>query len=479
MATPLEVLKANKLANQQKLSSMLQSQGGYGDRIGRGLVGLAGAAAGAFTDPDVKAYEEFQQAQPARQAAQERNANVEQGGGAFGLSQSVGGQTLQENPQAVDRYLAQQNQGLMANMSPDMRPAASNQQAMQEASFTQEGMMEMARKRYQSGDVEGANQALAYAKALESNVKEGFSLKKDEIQYDADGNIIAQNTPKENDVLTAKDRYKTVGGALYDLQNETWLSPPKNKADINTTPIKMLNDKGENVTRLVREDGTTVAEFLAPKDSGGMSSALEKDQMASLTASNEALTTDRRVSQTIAGLESMPDFGGGLPLSFEDVIKDNAGWRDVKSAILTEARGFRAENAMRYLPPGPASDKDVALALSGQPPESASRAEWLGYLKGIQKLSRLEANYYRDRDSFISNNGDLRGFGQQQEAKRIDTAILNLPSKGDGTTPLTIYNAVPNNTPEKAKIKKDFIDKYGFDPDRRAELQSALTNLGL
>ena len=103
MATPLEVLKANKLANQQKLSNILQPQGGYGDRIGRGLVGLAGAFAGAFDDPDVKAYEEFQQAQPARQAAQQRASDIEGGaysGGAFGgsgLSQSVGGQTLPEN----------------------------------------------------------------------------------------------------------------------------------------------------------------------------------------------------------------------------------------------------------------------------------------------------------------------------------------------------------------------------------------------
>jgi hypothetical protein len=419
---------------------------------------------GGVQNPDQQAYDTYEETNKDYNAAQQAQGQ----GGAF----TPAPYKPDYNPQAD-----------MSGMSGELRDSVQNQNILKGLEGTDpDSYIRIGQQLIKTGKTE---QGLAFTqqgmaiREAQNKTKEGFSLKKDEIQYDADGNIIAQNTPKENDVLTAKDRYKTVGGALYDVQLSKWLTPPKDPNNINTTPIKTINAKGEPVTQLITEGGKVLAEFPAPTDSGGMSAALEKDQMASLTASNEALTTDRRVSQTISGLEGIPDFGGGLPLSFEDVIKDNAGWRDVKSAILTEAKGFRAENAMRYLPPGPASDKDVALALSGQPPENASRAEWLGYLKGIQKLSRLEANYFRDRDAFVSNNGDLRGFGQQQEAKRIDTAILNLPSKGDGTTPLTIYNAVPSNTPEKAKIKKDFIDKYGFDPDRRSELQSALTNLGL
>jgi len=80
MATPLEILKAKKLENQQRLGSILSGgSGSAGSQIGRGLVGLAGALSGAFDDPDVKAYDTYQETNKDYNAAQQSQGQ----GGAF------------------------------------------------------------------------------------------------------------------------------------------------------------------------------------------------------------------------------------------------------------------------------------------------------------------------------------------------------------------------------------------------------------
>ena len=195
MATPLEILKARRLAIDNMAQQNVANQTTPQNRLGANIMNVAVELLGGFRDPNVKAYEEFQQAQPARQAAQQRASDIEGGaysGGAFGgsgLSQSVGGQPLPENPQAVDRYLAQQNQGLMANMSPEMRPEARAEQELRGATLTPEGMMKLAQSAFQSGDAARAGQYLDYAKALK-----GEKPKYDRVVIQRNGMDVTYNT---------------------------------------------------------------------------------------------------------------------------------------------------------------------------------------------------------------------------------------------------------------------------------------------
>tara|TARA_R110000822_G_scaffold97582_3_gene221418 strand:+ start:4426 stop:5805 length:1380 start_codon:yes stop_codon:yes gene_type:complete len=116
MATPLEILKAKKIENQQRMGSILTGgSGSAGSQIGRGLVGLAGALSGAFTDPDVKAYEDYQAQQDQFNQTQQAQGD----GGAF----TPAPYKPDYNPQAD-----------MSGMSPQLRQGVQSQNLIKNSS---------------------------------------------------------------------------------------------------------------------------------------------------------------------------------------------------------------------------------------------------------------------------------------------------------------------------------------------------------
>jgi hypothetical protein len=70
---------------------------------------------------------------------------------------------------------------------------------------------------------------------------------------------------------------------------------------------------------------------------------------------------------------------------------------------------IRSSQATSNLPPGPASDKDIALALSGFPKENANASQVMGFLKGQAKLARIDEKFNEFKAGFISNNNSVRG----------------------------------------------------------------------
>ena len=145
MATPLELLKARRAATQKQVQGMLTPQGGAGDRIGRGLVTAARALSGGFDDPDEQALATYQEQNKDFDAAQQA-----QGGGAF---------TAPFKPDYDPR-------SDLSGFTPEMRESIQSDNTRRNTPFTQEGMMNQAKQMYQNGNIEGANQAMAYAKAL-------------------------------------------------------------------------------------------------------------------------------------------------------------------------------------------------------------------------------------------------------------------------------------------------------------------------
>ena len=402
-----------------------------------------------------------------------------------------------------ENVVAQQRKGAFADSGLDreLQGSVKLEDTRRRNGLSQEGLLKSAQAVY-AENPELALKMVAQAKSMQGTAKTKTLTEAEKLavgikspgvfQQGSEGKI-SQITGTGKDSKGDKDRYKTVGNAIFDVETQSWLVNPDKNSNINTTPIKSVITQGmvdalENIdqsmlgssaTILSKEDGSIVAAFpTQPKDKD-ISSRVEKLQIASLESENKARFDESRVTSTLKAFEDIPDFGGGIPLSFENAVKDNAGWRDAKSIAITQAKGFRAENAMKYLPPGPASDKDVALALSGQPDENAGKAEWVSYLTGIQKVNRLEANYFRDRTNFISNHGAISGFSQQQEAKRIDMAILNQVARPDGETHYSLYHKMPSDSQYKEATKKAFEQQFGFDPDRPAVLRKALDNLGL
>ncbi len=67
--------------------------------------------------------------------------------------------------------------------------------------------------------------------------------------------------------------------------------------------------------------------------------------------------------------------------------------------------------AIKSLPPGPATDKDIELALRGFPSEYASGDEIARFLRGMAKMQRIDAEVSNAQAQWVGafkNNGPAR-----------------------------------------------------------------------
>lgn len=101
--------------------------------------------------------------------------------------------------------------------------------------------------------------------------------------------------------------------------------------------------------------------------------------------------------------------GGGLASSVTESFKDILGSQDEVTAARKRFNAIRSSQATSNLPPGPASDKDIALALSGFPKENANASQVIGFLKGQAKLARIDEKFNEFKAGFISNNNSVKG----------------------------------------------------------------------
>ena len=102
-------------------------------------------------------------------------------------------------------------------------------------------------------------------------------------------------------------------------------------------------------------------------------------------------------------------------------VAPTAGW---KATLYEKGKGFFGDQdavsglratynqlvnsqAVKNLPPGPASDKDIALAKQGFPPDNAKPAYLASFLRGLAKMQEFSAQSKSNEASWISNAGGL------------------------------------------------------------------------
>ena len=167
MATPLEILKERRRDNLARLDGLLSGARDAPDQIGRSLVGLGGALFGAFTDPNEKAFKDFQQAQSSGVLSPEGRTNaINQAKGAF---------------------------------SSDMLQSVNQDEVGRGADFSSpEGLRASAFKFQQAGDLNTALRLNNMATKMQQDSQEQFfNLGAGETRFDSNNNVVAEGKPKE------------------------------------------------------------------------------------------------------------------------------------------------------------------------------------------------------------------------------------------------------------------------------------------
>ena len=166
----------------------------------------------------------------------------------------------------------------------------------------------------------------------------------------------------------------------------------------------------------------------AVKLSSNSEATLIKAQDASFGA-NAAV----RKMDLLADDISKINIGGGLKSTLTETLKELLGSQDEVSKLRREFRSIRSSQATKNLPPGPASDKDIALALSGFPGENAPAEQIISFLRGQAKLARMDVAFNDFKSDYISENSSVVGFGKAWRRMLQDDSFVS-SILGDTTT---------------------------------------------
>ena len=106
----------------------------------------------------------------------------------------------------------------------------------------------------------------------------------------------------------------------------------------------------------------------------------------------------------------LDESGGGYGVfsSASDFLKKGAGFQGGMTQLRQEYTRLRNTAAIKSLPPGPATDKDIAMALKGFPSDNASASDLSSFLRGMAKLQDVDASINNAKTDWLAqNNGTL------------------------------------------------------------------------
>jgi hypothetical protein len=97
----------------------------------------------------------------------------------------------------------------------------------------------------------------------------------------------------------------------------------------------------------------------------------------------------------------------GIAAKLSENLKSISGNQDIVTQLRNEYTRLRNSAAIKALPPGVATDKDIELALKGIPPETANAATQASFLRGMAKMQQYEAATESAKSEWVNSTGNL------------------------------------------------------------------------
>jgi hypothetical protein len=106
--------------------------------------------------------------------------------------------------------------------------------------------------------------------------------------------------------------------------------------------------------------------------------------------------------------------------------------------------------------------------MEGEPPANASSEELASYARGVAKLARREAEYFRAKDRYIGRHGNQDNFGNEWQLRTLKEREASMNPQVIAVMEQHIAN------PEANKI---FEQKYGFNLNQARREQAELEDI--
>ncbi|MEX5742530.1 hypothetical protein AB6B32_18585 [Acinetobacter baumannii] len=121
--------------------------------------------------------------------------------------------------------------------------------------------------------------------------------------------------------------------------------------------------------------------------------------VASEQAANQQLDLANRIQSAGGGYGAFSRFG--------EWIKGQTGNQSAMTELRNEYTRIRNSQAIKMLPPGPATDKDIEMALKGFPSETADSKTIASFLRGMAKMNQRDAAYQQMQAEWINQVGNM------------------------------------------------------------------------
>ena len=217
----------------------------------------------------------------------------------------------------------------------------------------------------------------------------------------------------KTDAISGAERYTPVGKNIFDRQLGKFLVGPDNAKKEYEEVTFTDPETGEEVIQFVNKADPTdiVREIRSITPAGELSQQAEiqlreanKEYKSASSRAGSANSLATKLEQLTKPISS------GFRTKVEESIKGFLGEQDLVTLLRTEAQALRIGTAVANLPPGPASDKDVALVLSGTLDANADPKTLAEYARGIAKLAQMESRFHSDQAAWINKYRDVGGY---------------------------------------------------------------------
>lgn len=230
------------------------------------------------------------------------------------------------------------------------------------------------------------------------------------------------------------------------------------------------NDQGDIETETI---GRSEVEPSESRDTGlGTATGMKIVDRATEDAREAARKTAelRDIVQQAERLADVPL--GGVPGSAREfLVKNVAGLADEYSFLRSRLNKQQMGAALELLPRGPASDRDVALALSASPnlndynPEDRIRI-----LRGFVKLQEAQERYLRERKTYMVRTKDPLAMGYEEYTRAIGAEEQRIAYEQDYSVQVNqikeMLRALPEDDTAAAQalqvirnVEKDMVNK--------------------
>lgn len=226
----------------------------------------------------------------------------------------------------------------------------------------------------------------------------------------------------------------TLGDTRYDAKGNVIASNPRGAGgEDRTANAKDL----ETYKRLVAEGDPSAESFgrmigMSSQEGEKLSAFAEKQVSTSSDEANSARASSSRY-QSLAERLKKSSANGGLRSTWTEYLKEQTGNQDEITELKKQALEISNSEAIKNLPPGPATDRDIEIAKAPFPTEKSSPEYVANWLETMSRLNQKRADYAEFKADFIAKNGTVR----TKDGVSINQAWKKTQEGGSGNGAMT------------------------------------------